>query len=55
MEKLDNLLNGGSGTQGGQSGGSAGSGTSDGGSGTQAPQQQLEDAAKGLLRGILKN
>lgn len=55
VEKLDNLLNGGSGTQGGQSDGSAGSGTSDGGSGTQAPQQQLEDAAKGLLRGILKN
>ncbi|MEQ8587591.1 MAG: AsmA family protein [Thalassobaculaceae bacterium] len=54
VERLDNLLNRG-GAQGGQTDDAAGSGTSDGGSGAQDPQRQLEDAAKGLLRGLLKN
>lgn len=51
VEKLDNLLSGG-GAQGNQTDGAADGGT---GSGTEEPQRQLEDAAKGLLRGLLKN
>lgn len=58
VEKLDNLLNSGGGQAGGSAtGDSATGGDPDSGTGTQKPdpQQQLEDAAKGLLRGILKN
>jgi len=54
VEKIDNLLNnrtGGGTDAGGAGSGGADTGGSDTGGGSQ--QQQLEDAAKGLLRGIL--
>lgn len=53
VEKLDNLLNPGS----GQSSGGTGTGGTDGSPPQQQPQdpkQQLEDAAKGLLQNLLK-
>jgi uncharacterized protein involved in outer membrane biogenesis len=57
VEKLDNLLNGTTGQTGGtDSGASAPSGVTDGTPPAQPqdPKQQLEDAAKGLLKGLLK-
>ncbi|MDF1791860.1 MAG: AsmA family protein [Thalassobaculaceae bacterium] len=45
VEKLDNLLTGGGGTDSGTSGGA--------GTPSQEPKKQLEDAAKGLLKGLL--